>query len=193
MRYAQIRSMDISNGRGIGASLFVQGCDNKCKGCFNEETWDFDSGNEWTDDIRHEFVDMVKKYKRKRVSILGGEPLDLRNVRDVLDLILELKEEISDIEIWVYTGYTINWIIEKFVSDPAKYIYLAGVINSIDVLVDGPFILDKKDFSLKFRGSSNQRVIEISKCAKLLIEDSQINKLSTKDIDNIITEFLLYT
>lgn len=107
MRYAQIRKMDISNGEGIGISLFVQGCHFHCKNCFNQETWDFKGGKEWTPAVEEGFIKLAGKPYIKRISILGGEPLADENVKAVYDLIVHLREIYGDSkEIWLYTGYT---------------------------------------------------------------------------------------
>lgn len=167
MRYAQIRSMDVSNGEGIGISLFVQGCDRHCKNCFNEETWDFNAGIPWTQEIEDKFVELAQRPHIKRVTILGGEPLADQNFKDVHNLIIRLKKECNDKKIWLYTGYTVDmdatddywWFIFDGKESPERN----SIIKLLDVLVEGPFIESKKDLSLAFRGSSNQRVVDVQK------------------------------
>ena len=153
MRYAQIRSMDISNGIGIGVSLFVQGCHFYCKDCFNSETWDFSGGKPWTEDSKKLFLVSVLRTYIERVSILGGEPLADENFSDVLDLVQAIHEKFPEKKIWIYTGYT--W--EELLKDEQK----KEILPYINVLVDGRFQTDLKDLSLKFKGSSNQRVIDV--------------------------------
>ena len=153
MRYAQIRSMDISNGTGIGVSLFVQGCHFRCKDCFNSETWDFSGGKPWTEDNKEKFLLLLSQDYIERVSILGGEPLADENFSDVLDLVQTIHEKFSEKKIWIYTGY--YW--DELLNDSQK----KRIFPYINVLVDGRFETDKKDLSLKFKGSSNQRVIDV--------------------------------
>ena len=105
MRYASIRKMDISNGSGIGVSLFVQGCPFHCKGCFNQETWDFNGGQEWTKEIEKQFITLIGQRFVKRVSILGGEPLCEENISEIKELISRIKALYPDVQIWVFTGY----------------------------------------------------------------------------------------
>ena len=149
MRYAQIRDLDISNGEGVGVSLFLQGCHFHCKNCFNPETWDPTGGKEWTLEIEKKFLDLIKRPYIKRVSILGGEPLDQPD--EVANLMKKIRELKPEIKIWLYSGYKFEDIfLEDF--ECLKY---------VDVLVDGQFESDKKDLSLAFRGSSNQRIIQL--------------------------------
>lgn len=106
IRYAQIRSLDLSNGEGVGVALFVQGCHFHCENCFNPETWDFDGGKEWTEEVKNKFLELANKSYIKRISILGGEPLAKENLDDVLDLVNEFRLSKSEKSIWLYTGYT---------------------------------------------------------------------------------------
>ena len=154
MRYAQIRNMDISNGEHIGVSLFVQGCRFCCKGCFNKETWDFNGGKEWTQEVEDKFFDLINRPYIKRVSILGGEPLADGNKLVVLDLIKKIKDKYPNKSIWLYTGYTFEEISSL------------NNLRYIDVLVDGRYIEEQKDLTLKFRGSKNQRLIDTQKTLK---------------------------
>lgn len=158
MRYAQIRSMDISNGTGIGVSLFVQGCHFHCKDCFNSETWDFSGGKPWTEDSKKIFLISVLRTYIERVSILGGEPLADENFPDVFDLVQSIHEKFPEKKIWIYTGYT--W--EELLNDSQK----KEILPYINILVDGRFETDKKDLSLRFKGSSNQRVIDVQESLK---------------------------
>ena len=149
MRYASIRKLDISNGEGVGISLFVQGCPFHCYNCFNQETWDFNGGFEWTEDIKEYFLDLADHPYIGRISILGGEPLCNENAPDVLELIKDIRERYGDSKkIWVYTGNVIESID-------------INLLTNIDVLVDGRYIDDERDLNLAFRGSANQRIIRL--------------------------------
>lgn len=163
MRYASIRKLDISNGEGLGVALFTQGCPFHCKNCFNPETHDFDGGKEYTIDTKNAIVSLINRAQIKRFSILGGEPLIERNKEDMIDLCSSIKEIRPDIKIWVYTGN----IFENVKDDWYELLY-----NYVDVLVDGPYVDSKRDLRLKFRGSSNQRVIDVHKtyCEDKVIE-----------------------
>lgn len=161
--------MDISNGEHIGVSLFVQGCHFHCKNCFNQETWDFNGGQKWTEETKNEFLRLINRPFIKRVSILGGEPLTEENLPDILSLIEEIKCLYPEKKIWIYTGYT--W--ENIVIDPLKY----EAIRNIDFLIDGQFEEDKKDLKLKFKGSNNQRLIDVQKsisCEELILYENEI-------------------
>lgn len=169
MRYASIREMDISNGQGLGVSLFVQGCYFHCKNCFNSETWDFNDGKEWTNEIKEKFLKLINRDYIERVTILGGEPLVDQNVEDVLDLVKEIREKFPNKKIWIYTGYKWKAILYPVVTDdlnPERDRILQirrDILNYIDVLVDEKFEDDKKDLTLKWKGSSNQHVIDVKK------------------------------
>lgn len=166
MKYSQIREMDISNGEGIGVSLFVQGCSFHCKDCFNEETWDFDGGKEWTEDVKNNFVSMCDKPYVKRISILGGEPLATRNVDGVFDLINEIRSRIPDKNIWLYSGHTwdqVRYLVGSLYTNLDYLKIRRNIVEECDVFVDGQYKYLLKDPSLKWRGSSNQRVIDVQK------------------------------
>lgn len=164
MRYALIRKMDISNGSGIGVSLFVQGCRFHCKNCFNPETWSFDDGKEWTRQTKDEFLNLVAQPFVVRVTILGGEPLEPESVYDVLSLIKDIKEKFPDKKIWLYTGFTWKQIFEPVVLDtfnPCRDAMLKArqdVVSMCDVVVDGRYVNELNDIALKWRGSSNQNI-----------------------------------
>lgn len=149
MRYALMRKMDISNGAFVGVSLFVQGCHFHCKNCFNEETWDFKGGHEWTQETKERFLELINKPYIKRISILGGEPLANENVEDVVDLMKTIVQKYPDKDIWVYSGYTMEAIKKRGLDDVLKY---------ADVIVDGQYVDELRDIRLKWRGSSNQRI-----------------------------------
>lgn len=150
MKYASIRNMDISNGLGCGVALFVQGCHFHCKNCFNPSTWDFEGGKEFTAEIEGKFLSLADHPFIRRVSFLGGEPLAPENREKVAEL---CKKLFGTKKVWLYTGYA----YEDIPKDILQY---------IDVLVDGRYIDDLKDFSLKFKGSANQRVIDVQQSLK---------------------------
>ena len=151
MRFAQIRKEDISNGPGIRVSLFVQGCNRHCDGCFNPETWDYDKGQIFNRRIQELFLDLGKEKKITGFSILGGEPLD--QDERMLELIKKIKERYPDKTIWMWTGHTYEDLADKQME----------IVKLIDVLVDGPFIISQKCPGKRFRGSMNQRIIDIKK------------------------------
>lgn len=172
MRYAQIRSMDISNGEGVGVSLFVQGCPFHCKNCFNSETWDFNGGKEWTEKTKNKFMELIDRPYIKRVSFLGGECLADQNLDEVLKLVKQIRISFPEKTIWLYTGFCWNDIMCSFAGLQADCVVLdkkdieawekrRKIIFNVDVLVDGEYIDEQKDLSLKFKGSKNQRVIDV--------------------------------
>lgn len=164
MRYASMRSMDISNGEGVGVSLFTQGCHFHCKNCFNQDTWDFSGGKEWNREIEDEFMKLVNRPYIKRVSLLGGEPLADENVLDIMRLINRIKTECPDKKIWCYTGYTweqIFPIVNPYLNLTQAEMTRQNAVKNCDILVDGRFVEEEKDLSLEFRGSKNQRIIAV--------------------------------
>lgn len=158
MNYATIKSYDIANGPGVRVSLFVSGCEHYCKGCFNSEAWDFKYGSEYNQDTTDQLFKYIKPNYIQGLSILGGEPLHPDNQSEVLKIVQKCRAEYPEKDVWIYTGYTYEDIISgkvgKFSNDILKY---------IDVLVDGKYVEDLKDISLNFRGSSNQRIIDVRK------------------------------
>ena len=166
MKYAKIRKTDISNGPGIRVSIFVQGCSFHCKGCFNQDTWDFNGGKEFTDEIFDKLIELCKSEHIQGLSILGGEPLHKNNIDTVLEIVKRFRKECPNKDIWLWTGFEINPLINDLIlkyDDVRNYLEL---IKNIDVVVDGQFELDKADPNLKYRGSSNQRVIDIKETLK---------------------------
>lgn len=151
MRFAQIRKEDISNGPGIRVSLFVQGCNRHCDGCFNPETWDYNKGQIFNRRIQELFLDLGKEKRITGFSILGGEPLD--QDERMLELIKKIKECYPDKTIWMWTGHTYEDLTDEQME----------IVKLIDVLVDGPFIISQRCPSKRFRGSMNQRIIDIKK------------------------------
>lgn len=159
MRYASLRSMDISNGRGIGVALFVQGCPIHCRGCFNQSTWDFLGGKEWTEDNLIDLLELASKPYIKRVSILGGEPLAMRNIKEVFHIIEAIRQDprTKDKKIWIYTGF-----YKEELPDPI----ISYLVDQVDYLVEGRFEIDKQDLyndEIVFAGSSNQKVLKLRK------------------------------
>ena len=170
MRYAQIRSMDISDGEGVGVSLFVQGCDRHCFNCFNSETWDFNGGKEWTEEIKNKFMKLIDRPYIRRISILGGEPLAEQNLDEVLSLIKEIRILFPEKTIWLYTGYTYSEIFRGqalcLSQEGLNNFKRRKIISNINVLVDGRYIDSQRDITLRWRGSKNQRVINIQESLK---------------------------
>ena len=151
MRIAQIRSLDISNGPGIRISVFCSGCTHFCKGCFNVEAQKFDYGTEYSDQTQQQILDLCKSDFVSGLSLLGGEPAHPKN-RDTMTLLAKaFKERFPEKTIWLWSGYLYEQIKD------------IELLKYVDVLVDGPFIEELKDLRLKFRGSSNQRIIDINK------------------------------
>ena len=153
MRYNKIRKMDISNGPGVRISIFMQGCHFHCKDCFNSETWDFEGGKEFTDETINRVLELCDKEYIKGLSILGGEPLHPKNIEGTTRLAKKFKEKFDDKTIWVWSGF----LFETVNKDTLKY---------IDVLVDGQFKTELFNPTLKYKGSSNQRVIDVQKSLK---------------------------
>lgn len=151
MRYAQIRKYDVANGKGIRSTIFVTGCTHNCKNCFNKEYQDFSFGDIWTDEQTKEVIGYLKDPAVAGLTLLGGEPMQNTALTQILR---EIKKEV-DKNIWIYSGYTFEQILE----DQKRF----ELLNECDVLVDGLFVEELKDLKLKFRGSSNQRIIDIKK------------------------------
>ena len=154
MNYSAIKPVDIANGPGVRVSLFVSGCPHRCKGCFNEETWDYEAGELFTGGTWHEILRLCARPFIAGLSLLGGEPLDPNNLHDVAILAASFKKKFPNKTLWCYTGY--RW-------EEVSQLYF---MKYIDVLVDGPFIEELKDLQLKFRGSANQRIIDVQESLK---------------------------
>lgn len=154
MNYAKIRKFDVSNGPGVRSTLFVSGCTNKCEGCFNKELQDFNYGEKWTKDIEDDFIKQVMNPNIVGVNILGGEPMDQVRDEDLCNLLTRIKHETNK-SIWLWSGYLYEDII---VSDDKR-----NILEYVDVLIDGRFEIEKRNISLSYRGSSNQRVIDVKK------------------------------
>lgn len=154
MRYNKIRKMDISNGPGIRVSIFMQGCSFHCKDCFNNETWDFKAGKEFNDVVINKVLDLASLPHIVGLSILGGEPMHPNNREGTIKLAKAFKKRYPDKDIWVWSGYLFDELKD-----------IEG-LSYIDTLVDGRFVLEQANPTLKFRGSSNQRVIDVKKSLK---------------------------
>lgn len=154
MRYAKIKPNDISNAKGISVSLFTQGCPHHCKGCFNQETWDFDGGEKFTQETLNEVLRLLNKNNLKRnLSILGGEPLLERNLEMLEELCILAKKQNPEIEIWLWTG---------FIYEEVRHLEL---LNYIDYIIDGKYIEKQRELT-RYKGSKNQRVIKIKAAEK---------------------------
>ena len=153
--------MDISNGNGVGVSLFVQGCPLHCEGCFNNELCDFNKGLEYNEDIENKLLDLLSPNYISRFTLLGGEPLADRNIRGSLDIIRKVRNAYNtNKQIWLYTGYTYEELVDKYNRD------ILEILSLVDVLVDGRFELQNKDLTLAFKGSTNQRIIDMKETLK---------------------------
>ena len=184
MRYSQIRDMDVVNGRGVAVSLFVQGCSNHCKGCFNQSTWDFNGGKEWTKEVQDKFIKLCQKDYVDCVSILGGEPLDqplmdadfvggknlelIKREYGLLNLLMRIKV-LTNKPIYLWTGYTLEELKEK------KPLAFESLLDTVSFLIDGKYDESKRNLNLKLRGSSNQRIWDLRSGTPIDI---------TKTIDN---------
>ena len=154
MNYATIKNCDIANGPGVRVSLFVSGCTHRCKGCFNEVAWDFDYGEPFTEAVMDSIVDMLRPSYIRGLTLLGGEPFEPQNQAAVVELLRQVKAELPEKSIWAFSGYLFDRdILSGRLGDTSEY------LSYLDVLVDGPFVLAKKNLNLRFRGSENQRLI----------------------------------
>lgn len=158
MNYAAIKNCDIANGPGVRVSLFVSGCTHRCKGCFNEVAWDFHYGEPFTQQTIDQILEMLAPEHIQGLTLLGGEPFDPRNQQDVVLLLRQVKRKFPDKTIWAFTGYLFDEIL-SWCSGPQKV--TREYLEHLDVLVDGPFVEAKKNLSLRFRGSENQRIIDV--------------------------------
>lgn len=164
MHYADIKKADIANGIGVRVSVFVSGCTHHCKNCFNSEAWDFNYGKEFTEKEIDKVIEELDHSYVSGLSLLGGEPLEHVNQKGLLPLLKKVKEKLPEKNIWCYSGYTFETdIMGKMYKNWEE---TPEILSYIDVLVDGKFEEDKKDIKLKFRGSSNQRIIDVKKSLK---------------------------
>ena len=161
MYYGEIKERDIANGIGVRVSLFVSGCTNRCKGCFNEQTWDFNFGEEYTAETENRIIELLKPDFVTGLTLLGGEPFEPKNQGELLKLTDRVKKEMPSKTIWCYTGFTYERL--KTDGEYCRTEFTDRMLNNIDVLVDGKFVDEKKNIRLKFRGSENQRIIDLNK------------------------------
>ncbi len=160
MYYGEIKKFDIANGEGVRVSLFVSGCTHHCKNCFNQETWDFQYGKEFTFESEREILDALSESYIDGLSLLGGEPFEPSNQRGLLPLLKKVRSQFPDKTIWCYSGYRYEELIGK---SRARCEVTDEMLSLLDVLVDGEFVQDLYNISLSFRGSENQRIIDVPK------------------------------
>lgn len=161
MYYGEIKKCDIANGEGVRVSLFVSGCTHHCPGCFNQDTWDFDYGKEYTQETEEEILNALAPDYINGLSLLGGEPFEPQNQAVLVELLRKVKERYPRKNIWCYSGYLFDK--ELLSESRARCEYADEMLSMLDVLVDGRFVETLKDIRLVFRGSSNQRVIDVQK------------------------------
>ena len=160
MHYGTIKKLDIANGAGVRVSLFVSGCRNRCENCFQPETWAFDYGKPYTQETEDEIIKALEPSYVDGITLLGGEPFEPQNQRELVKLLRRVRKERPGKDVWCYTGYT----LEKILGDGHPHCEVSReMLSMVDVLVDGRFVDDLKDIALRFRGSSNQRLIELKK------------------------------
>lgn len=174
MNYSGIKSFSIENGTGVRVSLFVSGCRNRCKGCFQPETWDFSYGEEFTSEVENAILEDLSPDYIKGLTLLGGDPLEEENQEALVPFLRRVKERYPEKDIWAYTGYILD---RDLVPGGRKYTkYTEEMLSLIDILVDGPFVESLKNLSLTFRGSENQRVIDMNASRKY-------NKIIVLEVD----------
>lgn len=163
MNYATIKPIDVANGPGVRVSLFVSGCTHHCKNCFNSEAWDFNFGNPFTEAQEAEIFEALSPDYIEGFSLLGGEPFEPQNQKALLPFLKRLKVRFPNKEIWCYSGYLFEDILNGNVGEKQV---ANDMLSQIDILIDGKFIEELKDLHLRFRGSSNQRIIDVKKSLK---------------------------
>ncbi len=156
MNYADIKKVDVANGPGVRVSLFVSGCTHRCEECFNPETWDFSYGFPFGEEEIEKILALLAPYHIRGLSLLGGEPFEPDNQSAVLELVRRVRKELPGKSIWCYSGYLFEELADGKVGEHSR-----ELLEGLDVLVDGPFVLARKDLGLRFRGSSNQRIIDV--------------------------------
>lgn len=166
MNYGNILYYDVANGPGCRTSLFVSGCRNHCKGCFNQMTWDFNYGTPFTEETKNIILHSLQHIGVTGLTILGGEPMEPENQPVIADLLITVKQTLPHINIWLYSGYLWEQLTGQIQSPVYTEPYTKQILNCLDVLVDGKFDLEKKNISLQFRGSENQRIINVPESIK---------------------------
>ena len=161
MNYGEIKNCDIANGIGIRISLFVSGCTNHCKNCFQPQTWDFNFGEPFTSDTEEKILKMLEPDYIDGLTVLGGEPMEPSNQQALYPFLLKVKEKMPNKTIWIFSGFTLEEMREE--GGYSNCDFTEKILGMIDVLVDGRFVEELKDITLRFRGSSNQRLIDMKK------------------------------
>ena len=156
MNYADIKKVDVANGPGVRVSLFVSGCTHHCKECFNPETWDFTFGAPFGEEQMAEILKLLDRGYIRGLSLLGGEPFEPQNQEAVLELVRRVREQLPEKDVWCYSGFLFEDLAAGRVGEHSR-----ELLEKLDILVDGPFVLEQKDLGLRFRGSSNQRIIDV--------------------------------
>lgn len=162
MNYGEIKKSDIANGPGVRVSLFVSGCTNCCEGCFQPETWDFNFGKLFDGEAKMQIFNELSKSYVRGITLLGGDPFEPSNQEELLPLLKQIRDLFPSKDVWCFTGFTLDGELLKDGSHP-RCDYTDEMLKCIDVLVDGRFVLAEKDISLRFRGSRNQRLIDMNK------------------------------
>lgn len=163
MHYGNIKKLDIANGEGLRTSLFVSGCTNRCEGCFQPETWSFEYGQEFTEATEREIIDSLQSSYVKGLTVLGGEPMEPANQRALLPFLKRLKAQLPDKTVWIYTGNTYEELTAGVGNHPKCIEATEELLSLTDILVDGRFVKERASLGLRFRGSDNQRVIDLNK------------------------------
>ena len=162
MNYCTIKTCDIANGEGVRTSLFVSGCTNHCEECFQPQTWDFEYGELFTKEVADKIIESIKPFYVNGLTLLGGEPFEPKNQKELVPFLRRVKEECPDKNIWCFTGFTLDkelWVDGSY----PRCEYTDEMLSMIDILVDGRYVKALHDISLRFRGSSNQRIIDLKK------------------------------
>ena len=156
MNYAAIKRRDIADGPGVRVSLFVSGCTHHCRECFNPETWDFSFGSPFGEEQMEEILKLLDRSYIRGLSLLGGEPFEPQNQQAVLELVRRVRQRLPEKDVWCYSGYLFENLAAGRVGEHSR-----ALLEQLDILVDGPFVLEQKDLGLRFRGSANQRIIDV--------------------------------
>lgn len=165
MNYGQVFYADTANGIGARISLFVSGCTHHCPGCFNEETWDFNFGDPFTREVEDDIIEHLHPSYIDGLSLLGGEPMEAQNQRALLPFLERVKHEVPHATVWIYSGYTFEELLDE-TNSRCHTEATRRILELADILVDGKFILAEKDVKLRFRGSRNQRILELKESLK---------------------------
>lgn len=191
MNYANIKKIDVANGTGIRTSLFVSGCTHACKNCFNEEAWDFEYGKNYTKKTEDEIIEALKKPFIKGLTLLGGEPMHPNNQKEVANLIKRVKEELPEKDIWLFTGFNFE---KDVINKMYKFIpSTRDIVDNVDIIVDGKYMDDMRNLRQYFRGSENQRIINVKESLiknKVVLYDKYVEdmKWDKIPIDNLYLE-----